>query len=115
MNLNLSQLQNLSKEEIVKRIDSLATQAWGDKLQEKSSSEGCRKYKQETKTIDFYYNDVGSDLLFKCRTNTQKLNDRKHHTNEVITCKVCNANAIENLLHFLLKCPEYVCPFEERL
>lgn len=52
---------------------------------------------------------LSSMLLFKCRTNTLNLNDRKRFKEESTECKLCGYER-EDLRHFLLWCPSYVLP-----
>lgn len=42
----------------------------------------CRTHKMEIVLITFCYNDMNSDWMFKCKTNTLKLNSHKKHENK---------------------------------
>ena len=53
-----------------------------------------------------YDNRETSVLLFKCRSNTMNVADRKRFKNEATECIMCG-HYIENLKHFLLHCPAY--------
>ncbi len=52
-----------------------------------------------------YDNRQASVLLFKCRTNTLNINDRRFKE-ESTECQVCG-NEKEDLPHFILWCPAY--------
>ena len=67
------------------------TQGWRDSLNDKTS---VTLYKEHRKEIggqdEVYTNDITSDNLLKCRTNTLTLNDRKRFTNEGTDCWLCS-------------------------
>ncbi len=54
---------------------------------------------------EVYQNDQASELLFKCRTNNMRLNDRRFW-HEDTECDMCGVEK-EDLKHFLLWCPAY--------
>ena len=56
---------------------------------------------------EVYMNEPASEILFKCRTNTLKLNDRKIFERESTECNLCSGEN-EDLEHFLLWCPGVV-------
>ncbi len=60
--------------------------------------------RKEGKNI--YDNTAATEILFKCRANVLKLNDRNRFTNESRKCIGCEEE-IENLTHFILECPLY--------
>ena len=51
-----------------------------------------------------YLNDSGSMTLFRCRTNTIKLNWRQRFQGGAVDCPVCESGAEETLRHFLKEC-----------
>ena len=51
-----------------------------------------------------YLNDMGSLTLFRCRTNTIKLNWRQRFQGGTVDCPVCESGAEETLRHFLKEC-----------
>ena len=51
-----------------------------------------------------YLNDRGSMTLFRCRTNTIKLNWRQRFQGGAVDCPVCESGAEETLRHFLKEC-----------
>ena len=53
-----------------------------------------------------YDNRQASIVLFKCRTNTLNLNERKRHMGESTKCDLCEEEK-EDLKHFILWCPAY--------
>ena len=54
----------------------------------------------------FYDNTPSSITLFRCRSNTLQLNDRKRFKNESTKCLACTEEN-ENLEHFILNCTHY--------
>ena len=75
---------------------------WRTELEERENLEIYRaKNKIEE---DLYSNDSGSMTLFRCRTNTIKLNWRKRFQGGVVDCPVCVSGAEEALRHFLKDC-----------
>ena len=54
---------------------------------------------------EIYYNEKSSLLIFKMRTNTLNLNDRKRYKQEETKCPMCDHHN-EDLKHFLLHCPK---------
>ncbi len=55
---------------------------------------------------EIYDNGEKSLALFKCRTNTLDLGDRKRSHNETTECTMCG-DELEDLGHFILHCPAY--------
>ena len=49
-------------------------------------------------------NDGSSVILFRCRTNTLKLNWRQRFQGGGVDCPVCESGAEETLRHFLKEC-----------
>ncbi len=58
---------------------------------------------------EYMTNRQSSVLLFKCRTNTLNLTDRKRFKGEDMKCQLCGYDK-ENLNHFLLWCAAYSQP-----
>ncbi len=65
-----------------------------------------REWRAEIGQEKIYDNRQASEILFKCRTNTLKLNDRNRFRTEDIKCEMCG-NDNEYLKHFLFWCPAY--------
>ena len=75
-------------------------------MEQKTSITLYRKYKTEIKEITYMDNDEISSIIFRCRSNTLRLNDRNRFTGGDTKCPLCQAE-IEDLAHFILDCPEY--------
>ena len=56
---------------------------------------------------DIYENDWGSVLLYRCRTNSLRLNWRECFVSGNVNCGVCEASVEETLEHFLCDCKWY--------
>ena len=61
--------------------------------------------KKDIEEEKIYDNSFSSILLYKARTNTLPLQDRKRFTNENTICELCKKET-ENLEHFLLDCEQ---------
>ena len=108
LQLTVEQIYTMSKNEIKQIILELDKKEWFDQLNLKSSLELYRASKVGFGDEGIYDNTRSSDLLFKCRTNTLKLNDRNRFLpeNTSINCPSCE-NITETLEHFLAECPLY--------
>ncbi len=83
------------------------TTEWKQGMNEKSSLRIYREWRADIGGQEkIYDNRQASEILFKCRTNTLKLNDRNRFRNEDTKCEMCG-NENEELKHFLLWCPAY--------
>ena len=51
-----------------------------------------------------YNNSFGSVILFRCRTNTLKLNWRRRYQGGEVECPRCGEREEETLDHFLRQC-----------
>ena len=106
MNLNITKIGRMKKEEINHKIRQWDSECWRAELETKKTLETYRKHKIEIKTeTSMYDNTIESDILFQVRTNTLNLGWRKKHKNEDTTCQMCKIEE-EDLQHFLLYCPE---------
>jgi hypothetical protein len=61
-----------------------------------------RKNIEEGSVYDNVYSPV---VLFRARTNTLQLEDRRRFGDGCMVCRMCGAE-MENLYHFILWCPE---------
>ncbi len=98
--------RNQTKVNIINQMKETDT-CWTEDLNEKTS---VMLYKQCRKEIggqeEVYTNDPASEILFKCKSHTIRLNDENRFKNEKTQCILCGAEN-ENLEHFLLWCPAY--------
>ena len=100
-------IRNETKESISNKMKELDTACWKEELNEKSSVIHYKKWRKEIGgQEEVYTNEPASEILFKCRTNTLKLNDRKRFKRESMKCNLCSEEN-EDLEHFLLWCPAY--------
>ena len=105
-NIDVELIKILSKKEIKDKVTKIDTESWNTNVEQKSSLEIYRKFKTEIKEENIYTNSYASNLLFRCRTNTLILNDRKRFSNEDTSCPCCG-HGVEDLIHVLLFCPKY--------
>lgn len=89
--------------DIKRKCQEWDTNIWKIENGRKTSLEIYNRFKIEIKQ-EKYYNEEKSLIIFKMKTNTLNLNERKRHRNESTECNLCN-NENENLNHFLLHCP----------
>ena len=76
---------------------------WRTEVEERETLE---IYRAKNKIVEegLYSNDSGSMNLFRCRTNTIKLNWRQRFQGGIVDCPVCESGAEETLRHFLKDC-----------
>ncbi len=83
------------------------TTEWKQGVDEKSSFRIYREWRAEIGGQEkIQDNRQASDILFKCRTNTLKLNVRNIFLNEDTKCEMCG-NENEDLKYYFLLCPAY--------
>ena len=98
-------LESLSKQQIKDRVRDNDIRLWGVELDKLSNVGLYREFKLKIREEGCYDNSLGSNLLFKARSNTLQLNDRKRHYKEDkdTSCKLCGEGR-EDMNHFILKC-----------
>ena len=100
-------LLTLKERDIKKKIKYCDLQIWKEEVGEKSSLEVYRNWRNNIGMQDeVYENSPLSIILYKCRSNTLQLNNRKKFQDESTTWIMCTTEN-EDLRHFLLKCPGY--------
>ena len=104
-NIKYGELNELSKKDIKKRIRDQDTKKWKEEMEEKSSINIYKKFKNKMKDDGCYDNKFSSILLFRARSNTLKLNVEKRHKSGDTKCDLCG-QVKEDLVHFLLDCKE---------
>ena len=107
-NIRETEVANMSELKIKKAVNELDTRRWKQELEEKRSVKLYKENKPEIKEEHFYDNTPSSITLFRCRTNTLQLNDRKRFSGEDTKCIACEEEN-ENLEHFILYCERYQC------
>ena len=114
MELEYREISIMSKKEIKDKVKKCDTDEWHKNLGEKSSLDIYRAMKSGVKEEKCYDNRFASVLLFKARSNTLALNDRKRHKKEETECKLCKKET-EDLIHFLIKCEKLDCKREKEV
>ena len=105
--IRFGDLKTENIDNIKAKIKQIDMKGWKTEMENKTSLYIYRNWKKELgKNEKVYDNNPNSKILFLCRTNTLRLNDRNRFTNENTSCPLCKANP-ETLVHFLLDCPSY--------
>ena len=104
--LTENRLTTINDQKIKNIVRQLDTNRWRQDLETKSSLKLYKENKTEVKEEPFYDNTPSSITLFRCRSNTLQLNDRKRFKNESTKCLACTEEN-ENLEHFILNCTHY--------
>ena len=104
LNLTMTTLGSLKKEELKSAVQEWDNQRWLQEVQSKSTLGLYGTNKEEIIEEAVYDNTPASAILYRARSNTLPLNDRKRHTNEDTTCDICREEE-ETLAHFILHCP----------
>ena len=104
LGLTMSSLETMKKEELKSAVREWDDQEWFRELESKSSLYIYKRSKTEIGEEILYDNTPASVILYRARTNTLPLNDRKRHTNGSTICDICGEED-ETLPHFLLHCP----------
>ena len=100
--LDLNNIQNLSKELIIRKINVIDEQNWKNEMSTKETLRRYRNYKKCIEETPWLRNGFKYELLMRARADALPLNWRKFHS-ESKTCSLCNAED-ETLAHFLLDC-----------
>ena len=106
LNITEGEQMEMTKEDIKRRVYEFDGLRWRQEMGEKTTLTLYSRHKTEIRQEEIYENDWSSVLLFRCRTNTLKLNWRERFTGGDTRCKNCY-NEEESLEHFLVDCPWY--------
>ena len=101
---NLEELNQMDDKNIKERIRKWGERRWRIGMEGKSTLNMYYMYKKEIKEENIYDNSFQSNLMFRCRTNSLKLNWRKRFIGEEGKCIICHQGEEETLQHFLLHC-----------
>jgi len=104
INIDWSDLKILSKGEIKDKVNRWDLEGWRREIREKSTL-AIYNVKERIEEMEDYRNDFGSVLLFRCRTNTLRLNWRRRFDGGCQECEMCGEE-VEDLVHFVMVCPE---------
>lgn len=105
--IKMEEVKLMKKYDIEKRINIWDTKKWKEEMERKTSLNIYRAEKQNIGQKDetIYDNTIASTLLYKARSNTLQLNDRKRFIEESTNCPLCNEE-YEDMTHFILVCQE---------
>lgn len=106
IDINIAQINSLSKNSVIEKIKKWDTNQWKQELQTKSTLYIYNLYKTVIKEETWVDNTLGSQLIIRGRTNTLTLNWRNRFQNKSEQCPCCNSE-IETLEHYILDCEEY--------
>ena len=101
--LEIVEIQDESKISIKQRAREKDKQKWERELEAKSSLKIYAMMKLEIREEEIYDNQFDSVLLYKARSNTLQLENRKRFSGGDIACKLCGSE-VEDLAHFVLEC-----------
>ena len=91
------------KEYIDKDIKEWDAKQWTEEVNSKSSLQLYQAGKRHIKEDTTYDDTPESTILFQARTNSLPLEDRKRHSKEETSYRLCRTET-ENLEHFILNC-----------
>ena len=97
------ELTKMKKEKINLKVDEWEERRWRTEVDERETLEIYRA-KNKIGEEGLYSNDGSSVTLFRCRTNTLKLNWHQRFQGGVVDCPVCESGVKETVRHFLKKC-----------
>ena len=103
LGLTMSALGAMKKGDLKSAVREWDYQEWLQELERKSTLFVYKKSKDEIREETVYDNTPASVILYRSRTNTLPLNDRKRHTNGNTVCDICGEEE-ETLSHFILHC-----------
>ena len=101
---SLDMLVNLNENSLLNLIRSYDSNKWLEDIRSKSTLNIYTLNKTAIKEEIMYDNSIESTLLFRCRSNTLKLNWRNRFEGGDTRCKACDSGEEETLEHFLIGC-----------
>lgn len=104
--LNITQLDSLTKSNIIEKVRKWDSVKWKNEIQTKSPLRIYELYKKDLKEETWADNTLGTKLILRGRTNTLTLNWRNRFQRKSEECPCCGEET-ETLEHFLLDCEEY--------
>lgn len=106
--ITFEDLRRISRVELCSAITQSDLRLWREELALKRSLTVYREWKDsikgEEKLCD---NRPASEIMYRARTNTLRLQDRNRFQENDTICFMCTENSIADLKHFLLYCPAY--------
>ena len=106
--LGIDWTYSMWKNTINKKVEEIGLKKWKEGISKKETLIWYN-YKKVPKHEFFYSGDLGSSLLFKCRTNSLEVNFRTYRWNESRSklCSRCNLNLEETIRHLITECSYY--------
>ena len=101
--MKVFELESMDKSEMKRRLRDWDNQQWISEVKGKSSIFMYQNCKKEINEETDYDNTPASTVLFRARTNTLPIDERRRHVNEDRSCELCDAE-VEAIKHFLLFC-----------
>lgn len=96
----------LNKNKLKEKTKDWDTKLWKQELQTKTTLHIYKNFKKSIKKEQIYDNCESSIILYRARANCLPFNDRKRHTGEDTSCKICRqGSGSETLERFMLMCP----------
>ena len=96
-------IENMNRRIVKEKIKIKDTLEWKNDMENKVTLHIYNKFKDFGEENKLYDNDFKSELLFKLRSNTLELNQRKKYDDDDIMCPICKKEP-EDIYHFLLFC-----------
>ena len=98
-----AELRNLKKEKIKLKVNEWEERRWREGVEEKETLRIYRS-KNQIGEENIYTNSFGSMIMFRCRTNTLRLNWRNRFQGGQVECELCEHGREETLSHFIREC-----------
>ena len=101
--VEIGELRSMSKEKVKLKVHAWDEARWRRELYMKETLELYRN-KSKIQEERIYNYSFGSVILFRCLTNTLKLNWRRRYQGREVECNLCGEREEETLDHFLRQC-----------
>ena len=101
--LTLNQVQCLSKDLIMKKINNYDEKKWNEEMTHKKTLERYRMSKENIEEVKWFRNGYRYSIMMRARADALKLNWREINQGQDKICNLCTKEE-ETLHHFLLKC-----------
>ena len=102
--VSYNELETITRGELWKRIRDYDNREWLSELDRLTDRDVYKANRKSVGDSWGYDNSEESDLLFRARSNTLKVNSWNRHLGGITSCGLCDAT-LETLEHFLLHCP----------
>ena len=102
---SMESLLQINEKNIKAKVREWGEERWRAEMEKKSTLSIYRRNKQSVGEVTIYDNTYKSQLMFRGRTNSLRLNWRNRFTGGEEVCELCKQE-IETLKHFLLNCED---------